>query len=341
MYLFDNRNETVDALRGFAALAVCFFHFSNDVGPFATVSSLPPWVAYGRYGVDVFFVISGFIVPYAMARANYSLAIWHRFMVRRLIRLEPPYLVSIVVVIAIGLAASATPWFKGATPDYNPWDVATHLGYLNAYLGKPWLNPVYWSLAIEFQYYVLIALIFPALVAGSQVTRLTIVAILAVAPFLVPAGGWFVAFYLPIFSAGILTFLLAQNLISSTTYWTALAALAAYMFYVSDSARGLTSSVVTIATAITIASVRLPRIRALAWLGAISYSLYLLHAPIGSRVLNITSRLGITPAIELLAILLSVAASLVAAHVLYLLVERPSQEAAKHISYTPVAAISV
>lgn len=336
MAFHGDRNETVDALRGLAAIAVCFFHFSNAIGPFASVSSLPPWTAYGRWGVDVFFVISGFIVPFAMARADYNIAIWHRFMARRLIRLEPPYLVSIAVVIAVGLAAAATPWFKGPIPEYNPLDVATHLGYLNAYLGKPWLNPVYWTLAIEFQYYVLAGLIFPVLMAGTRATRIGVVAVLACVPAMLPGmGGWFIASYLPIFSAGILTFLLVRGLISAPSYWVAISALAAYMLYAADGTPGIITAVAAIATALVLAYVRLPHIGAIAWLGTLSYSLYLLHVPISVKVINITARLGITQAIEVLAIALSFAASLVAAYMLYVLVEKPSQEAAKRISYAP------
>jgi peptidoglycan/LPS O-acetylase OafA/YrhL len=292
-------------------------------------------MAYGRYGVDVFFVISGFIVPYAMARAGYTLGVWPRFIARRLIRLEPPYLVSIAAVIVIGLAASLTPWFKGQAPQYDPLLIAAHVGYFNAFLGTPWLNPVYWSLAIEFQYYLLIGLLLPALLVGSQMTRLAIVALLVATPSILPVGGWFVAFYLPVFSAGILTFLLAQRLISTGSYWAALAVLFAYMALRSDSAAGLTTTAVTIATAIIIVCVRLPHIRVFAWLGAISYSLYLLHAPVGAKVTNIIARFGISQSLEVIAILLSLTSSLAAAYVLYILVERPSQDAAKMIPYAP------
>lgn len=261
MAFHEGRNETVDALRGLAAIAVCFFHFSSPVGPFVSVSSLSPWAFYGRWGVDVFFVISGFIVPYSMARAGYNIAIWHRFMARRLIRLEPPYLVSIAVVIGVGLAASATPWFKGPAPDYTPLGVITHLGYLNAYLGKPWFNPVYWSLAIEFQYYVLVGLIFPALTTGTQASRIVVVAVLASVPILLPTSdGWFIATYLPTFSAGILTFLLAERFISAPSYWAAISVLAAYMLYSPGNAAGVTTAVATVGTALVLAYIRLPHI---------------------------------------------------------------------------------
>ena len=162
----DSRNETVDALRGLAALSVCFFHFTNGTH-FRATSYLAPIGAYGWLGVEVFFVISGFIVPYAMLRAGYTLSAWPTFMVKRLIRLEPPYLVSIAIVMLLGIASTMAPGFQGPPIDWTPAQIAGHLGYLNTFLGLPWLNPVYWSLAIEFQFYVLIGLVMPALRRGA------------------------------------------------------------------------------------------------------------------------------------------------------------------------------
>ena len=78
------RNETVDALRAAAALSVCFFHFTHGQSYFQDVSIVRPAGAFGWLGVEVFFVISGFIVPYSMARAGYRLAMWPRFMAKRL-----------------------------------------------------------------------------------------------------------------------------------------------------------------------------------------------------------------------------------------------------------------
>lgn len=63
----DNRNETVDALRGLAALGVCVFHYTLTAQPGGWLRTVGD---YGRLGVDVFFVISGFIVPHAMLRGH-------------------------------------------------------------------------------------------------------------------------------------------------------------------------------------------------------------------------------------------------------------------------------
>src|SRR5260370_24791289 len=84
---------TVEALRGIAALSVTWFHMTNTY-------SLD-WVRYsgfyGWLGVEMFFVISGFIIPYSLHRSHYKLAYFPRFLLRRLLRLAPPSLTSTAV----------------------------------------------------------------------------------------------------------------------------------------------------------------------------------------------------------------------------------------------------
>jgi peptidoglycan/LPS O-acetylase OafA/YrhL len=119
---------------------------------------------YGWLGVEVFFVISGFVIPYSMHRGGYRVSqhFW-RFLAKRLARLEPPYLVSIVVVVILWYLSALTPGFQGTNPDIRPTRLLLHLGYLNAFFGHPWLNPVYWTLGIELQYYLLVAITYPLL----------------------------------------------------------------------------------------------------------------------------------------------------------------------------------
>src|SRR5262249_41982624 len=159
------------------ALSVCVFHLNFGI--------LRPWTSYCWLGVEVFFVISGFIVPYSMARAGYRLTLWPQFMMKRLIRLEPPYLVSIALVMVLGYASTMAPDFRGLPFDWQWPQLLAHIGYINAFVGWPWLNGVYWSLAIEFQFYMLIGLALPALLACSRATRLVVLAITASLPLLI------------------------------------------------------------------------------------------------------------------------------------------------------------
>src|SRR5215210_4781626 len=69
------RIHGLDFLRGVASLAVCWFHLTSFT--YATpdgwfYSALRRTGTYGWLGVEVFFVISGFVIPYSLHRAKYS-----------------------------------------------------------------------------------------------------------------------------------------------------------------------------------------------------------------------------------------------------------------------------
>jgi peptidoglycan/LPS O-acetylase OafA/YrhL len=311
------RNQTVDALRAFAALWVCLWHFTLGTGV----------GAYGYLGVTVFFVISGFIVPYAMLRGGYTIGAWPTFMLKRLVRLEPPYLVSIAVILALG----AFDLFRGRPPEWTAAQIAGHLGYANAFIGLPWLNAVYWSLAIEFQFYVLMGVALPLLMrAGTPAARLAGLAVASSLPLLLPGrSNATILPYLPVFAAGTLTFLLATNRIDRRRYGVALAVVAAIVFKTLDTADALA----TTGTAVVIATVRIPRIAPVVWLGAISYSLYLLHGPIGYRVSHMVRQLSAGEPSLTLLIVAPLAASIAAAVLLHRFVERPSTRLAARIGY--------
>ncbi len=176
----------------------------------------------------------------------------------------------------------------------------------------------------------LVGVVLPAFCGGSPASRMALVVALVALPLLTPkTDGWFIASYLPIFAAGILTFLLAQCLIPRWAYWSALAALGAYL----SMTRGAALTVATIMPAAMIATVRLPHIGPIAWLGAISYSIYLVHVPIGGRVMNLAGRLPATPATEVVAVAIAFGASILAAYGLYALVERPARDLAASVRY--------
>jgi peptidoglycan/LPS O-acetylase OafA/YrhL len=285
---------------------------------------------YGWLGVQVFFVISGFVVPYAMLRAGYSLSAWPTFIFKRLVRLEPPYLASMAIVMLLGIASTMAPGFRGPPIAWTSAQIAGHLGYLNALLGLPWLNPVYWSLAIEFQFYILIGLVMPALVAAPTAARLVVIAGMVVLPMALPqASAATIIPALPFFAAGLLTFLLTAGLVRYAAYCAALAGLGAALV----ATRGWAEALAAVVPAAAIAGLNLPRIGPIAWLGAISYSLYLLHVPVGGRVLNLATRVSESPAFEPVAVTLAFAVAIAAAAALHTLVERPSRELAARITY--------
>jgi peptidoglycan/LPS O-acetylase OafA/YrhL len=111
----------------------------------------------GHDGVCLFFIVSGFVIPFALFTANFVWRAFPSFMAKRLVRLEPPYVISIVLAVAL--------WWHfrfsaGGTPlDVAPTTAALHLGYLidiarSFGAAVEWYVPIYWTLAYELQYYV-------------------------------------------------------------------------------------------------------------------------------------------------------------------------------------------
>ena len=327
-----DRNETIDALRGLAALAVCLYH-TTLLTPFAhgTWASLFHW---GYAGVTCFFVISGFIVPYAMHTAGYSLGSAHRFLAKRLVRLDPPYLASIVLMLLIWYVATTAPGFRGQPMStfVSYSDLPCHLVYLCGFIGQPWVSGVYWTLAIEFQFYLLLALIFPLITLPIRNMGLMFVGgLTAIGMGTGEDDGILIFAYLPIFAAGLLTFLAKIDAVPRGSYWPCLAIIGLVIIY----RIGPVPALVAVGTAAAIYGNSIPRLRFLAFLGAISYSLYLVHSPIVLRVTNLFSRLDLPASMEALGIAVALASAIVAAYWFNRVVERPAITLSQKISMRP------
>jgi peptidoglycan/LPS O-acetylase OafA/YrhL len=303
----------VDALRGAAALGVCIFHLCSPTGQPILHSIVPVSAVthYGVFGVTVFFVISGFIIPYTMDRAGYRIRFFPRFLLRRLARLEPPYLASIAFALLLGIAGAATPGFRGQPFEWSVPQILSHAGYLTGLLGYEWLNIVF---------------------------QIGAIIVCAAAPLLTPsipaptAEAFFPTLILPLlpaFSAGVLTFKFFTGRAQDFWFWPALATLTLLTAW----RDGIPFAVAAGATAAIIATVHLPRIRPLAYLGAISYSLYLVHVPISVRLSNLANRLGSSLALEFAVIFAALGVCIAAAAVFHWLVERPSVELATRVGY--------
>lgn len=199
------RLTNIDAMRGIASLAVAWFHFTNGNVAFLADGPLKDSGKWGWAGVEMFFVISGFIIPYTLFRGGYDLTRFPRFLGKRLIRLDPPYLVSICLIIGLGFASSHAPGFQGAPFSVTWRQLVLHLGYVNALFDEPWLNPVFWTLAIEFQYYLMIGAVFPLLNAKSTVVRATTFLTLGATAFL-GLSDRFIFHYFPLFLLGVAVF---------------------------------------------------------------------------------------------------------------------------------------
>lgn len=329
------RVSVLDPLRGMAALAVMWFHFTNGGHLLDNSSLMNDWLKdsgkFGWAGVDFFFVISGFVLPYALYKGKYRLQNFGTFLLKRLVRLEPPYLASLAIIILLLVLAPLVPGYQGEAFNLGIPRLLLHLGYLNSYFGYESYNPVYWTLAIELQFYLGIALLFPLVINENKWIKMLVpLALLAVS--MIPSRDGIIFPYLPLFVFGIACF---QHFIGAITtrLWLVLMVLATVVSFL---ALGLIATSAGILAALVIAlseqgfsSQNKPALllwRALTWAGTISYSLYLIHIPIGGRIVNIGSRFADSQLGVMLTLLLAIIISLVSAWVLYVVIEKPSQK---------------
>lgn len=141
----------LDGLRGVAALAVVFHHVSQRVIMFETgwPHRVMDVCALGFLGVDVFFALSGYLITRILLDRRGSRGYFANFYVRRLLRLAPPYLLTIAIVALL-------------VPGSGKY-LLLSLVYLANFcfvLDVPHSYPVLWSLSVEEQFYA----IWPALV---------------------------------------------------------------------------------------------------------------------------------------------------------------------------------
>ncbi len=321
--------QSVELLRGIAAAMVCYFHLSRGNRSFLPDTSLVKAAGtWGWTGVEIFFIISGFVIPLAMYRKNYSINNFFTFLKKRVIRIEPPYLISIVLIIILNYVSTLSPYYRGAPFSVDWGNVFSHVAYLNVFTGGSWLNPVYWSLAIEFQYYLLIALTFTMITSEKIYWRILFVLLFASSSFLPLPDGRAVFSYSGYFIAGIVLFQFMNNIIGRYEFLAILTAGLALIFV----HNGLVLTCIALATILVIAFInKVPRI----WrqLGLISYSLYLIHVPIGGRIINIVEAKINNVFLRECTVFVAFAVCIIASIIFYRLFERWFKSFSGSISY--------
>src|ERR1700753_2190264 len=150
----------VTKLRGFAALSVFLFHLVCVTHNYVASGWVFQVFSYGKYGVQFFFVISGFVITYSMVKGNYHIKDFLTFLKKRVIRIEPPYLVVLLLTVLFLIVRNKTGMGVAKADLPSIPQVLLHIGYLIPFSNYGWLSIVFWTLAIEFQFYLLFSLLF-------------------------------------------------------------------------------------------------------------------------------------------------------------------------------------
>lgn len=359
------RYPLLDPLRGVAALWVFAFHYHFSESFQSTFPRFYSVLKLGDLGVPMFFVISGFCITAAARTTVHKAQPCSHFLYRRVRRIYPTFWCSILVVVALPFVIEALSSLK--TGQYSPPSADNlNLGFLR-YDFTDWLgvislakvfevdpeatslqhkfttvNAVYWTLAIEVQFYlvVAIALLFRRKFYTGIVVATFISLAAAAYPPLYDSGIFFPYWWM--FALGVLLYVLVEREITPMRvfgpYRMAILAvvcvgLISYLWYVPHDApfRGGVFAILFLAFLFMAYNVqsnshqhwRLARVvvATAGILGAMSYSIYLIHGRV--QFLSMQAVRQVTSENTMLFDGLVVILTLLVCWMFYLAFERP------------------
>ncbi|EZP69692.1 Acyltransferase 3 [Sphingomonas paucimobilis] len=331
------RIQSLQALRGFAAGMVVVAHSIEH----APGKSIDPVTLSGRFGVDIFFVISGFVILYVAGDGRFRP---FSFLNRRFWRIVPLYWALTFVVAALAIVLPSI--FR--TTQFDAVYLLKSLLFIPAALpGTDDWRPLFklgWTLNYEIFFYLAVGLLFwcRSMVQRAAVLTAILGALMALS-FALPTSWGLLRFYanlnmLPFLAGVWLAVLWRLGVIQRRGPLFAraavlLAAVATFYFFQIpfwttkrfDGHLLMSLTATLIGLAALCHERELSRLKASEWLGDISYSLYLVHmfvVGIGWAILN---RLGVAPGtpLAILGVVAMIITSLVAATIVYYLFEKP------------------
>ncbi|MFC8361155.1 acyltransferase family protein [Streptomyces griseorubiginosus] len=162
----------LDALRGVAALVVVFDHSSYTFMPDFR-QDLMPHFNTSRYGILVFFLVSGYIVPHSLERRGCVRTFW----VGRIFRVYPLWAAAVSALLALHALGIAELRDLGSHSTATV--VIAHLTMLQELLGTPSVLLVLWTLSYEMSFYLLVVGLFTVRLQRRSAAVAVLLAVLA------------------------------------------------------------------------------------------------------------------------------------------------------------------
>jgi peptidoglycan/LPS O-acetylase OafA/YrhL len=293
---YKNHYTEIDGIRGLCAMLLLLHHYTKYIYDKNQEQDLYYHIMdYGRYGVHFFFVISGFLIFMTLEKARHP----KDFIISRFSRLYPGYWVCILLTTAV----SFSPYFPFHTITLNQF--LANLTMFQHWMFIEDIDGVYWTLAVELCFYVMIFLVFIAR-QQKNIERIGIVwmAIMLLnyygAVYLSPNNTININYYLPLlkngtlFFGGILFYQLKNGPAQKRKYVLLLLTLLVHLIINSIEETMVILLVYFILYLFVTDKLQIMRGKVFYYIGIISYSLYLLHQYIGYVIINFLNYHGIT-----------------------------------------------
>lgn len=330
--------RSIHHLRSVAALAVLVFHAFIFTGDYGTGDISADYVRVGRAGVDIFFVISGFILTLVTQTSRGP----GEFILGRLARVGVPYWVVVIGLAAMTMIAPGA--FRNFT--WQPQDLALSLAFIPSILRDDSIFPLLepgWTLSLEMLFYLVLAATLGLPQRYRSYVMCLALSLLAGLGFAMqlPQGqsvAWFftqavlIEFCFGIIlaqiylsgwrsgagGAGLLLILGGLGLFLAALYPPDAFGRARFIVY------GVPAALIVGGALFLEAAESWRRSRIMTWLGDISYSLYLTHLPMVAGVAKLVgSRIG-GQSEDVIMLVAAMGAALLAATVFHHVVERPA-----------------
>lgn len=333
------RLPMVDALKALASQFIVLHHLAF-YGPLSdTVRDIAPglfgWLAnHARIAVQVFLVVGGFLAARSLSARGHAtvgqplLLVWKRYR-----RLVIPFMTAIALAIACAAIARAVLPLDSTPAAPGLWQLIAHLLLIQNLLGHEALSAGVWYVAIDFQLYaLLVALLWLSgrpnpvgrrLLAGVLVSALAIASLFHFNRI----SGWddWALYFFGAYALGALAFWGSEQ--ERPAAWLALlAAVVVAALMIDFRSRILVALLTALLLAASRLSISIPRLldlRPMAFLGDISYSVFLVHYPVCLIVNAVFGRFAPNdPMLHSIGLVLAWAASLGVGIVFHRQVER-------------------
>lgn len=336
----------VDILRGIAPLLVLWAHLGgwwlsvrNVQSPLQQTwidrvgAPLHLWQDGGYLGVLIFFLVSGFIISHVSMRESQL-----EFAIKRAFRILPLYWVGIGAIFVLALATPQLGLPMVLGPQSEQLDFWGTLTFVNWFVGQPTVLSIGWTLFIELLFYAVILVVMPLSrrnpLGASWLALLISLAVYmycmrapAMMPFL---WTWM---YLPFLLVGRAFWLSwAQRTTATQALFFGASAFGVFVLMfmtiaagrlLSPGVEGLVSHLIAIGLFGALCFAKVREIPPLRFCADISYSLYVLHAPVGSFMLDYLT--GVAGLRYEMALPIVVVALLALSWVSFQLLEKPVQ----------------
>ena len=319
----------LDTLRGICAFIVAlyhFLHFENQHGALVepgnkVLSAVDPFI---HGSICIFFIISSYVMYLHLERNDYSLKLFLPFLGKRIVRLMIPMLACVALILAIN---ASFQWYLGEPIAFSFPQLLANITLTANLVGEDWYNPIFWTLSVEFQFYILLGLGFLLIRKNPFIALLLLVGVCIGINYFYDTRGSITEFG-SYFIIGIALALFHAKQFSATQLLLIIV-LGSIDFFLNQA---LFYYVIPLVSIPIILFVNFQS-KFLQFLGETSYSFYLIHGLLGNWFLYFTLRYMDQTWQKILLLIGAFIVAYLGSHIFYLLIEKPSLKVVKQIHY--------